>query len=147
MPKLTHYQRRLWTKMLRKYLKSFVGAKEQNLGKLPSKFDLDIDADIFFYQTSATLPRVSPKMSSNPRCGQKAIRSEFHPALLADNYTRHYCNSKGQTSLLCRPLGSQFEDATRLICLAKARYNLPIKSVMRYFSQHWIAIEVTANLD
>src|SRR5438046_2099255 len=45
-PKLTHYQKWLWTKMLCKYLKSFVGPKGQNLGKLPSKFDLDIDADI-----------------------------------------------------------------------------------------------------
>ena len=45
-PKLTRYQKRLWTKMLRKYLKSFAGPKGQNLGKLPSKFDLDIDVDI-----------------------------------------------------------------------------------------------------
>src|SRR5438046_2419589 len=44
--KLTRYQKWLWTKMLHKYLKSFVGPKGENLGKLPSKFDLDIDVDI-----------------------------------------------------------------------------------------------------
>jgi hypothetical protein len=45
-PKLTRYQRRLWIKLLRKYLKSFAGLKGQNIGKLSPKFDLDIDADI-----------------------------------------------------------------------------------------------------
>ena len=45
-PKLTRYQRRFWTKILRKYLKSFADPKEQNLGKLSSKFDLNIDANI-----------------------------------------------------------------------------------------------------
>ena len=32
--------------MLRKYLKSFVDSKEENLRKLSSKFNLDIDANI-----------------------------------------------------------------------------------------------------
>ena len=59
-PKLTRYQRRLWTMMLRKYLKSFAGPKGQNLGKLSSKFDFDIDADISLVRPAQPY-RASPK--------------------------------------------------------------------------------------
>ena len=38
--------------MLHKYLKSFANSKEQNLRKLSSKFNLDIDVNIFLIKST-----------------------------------------------------------------------------------------------
>src|SRR5208282_991604 len=79
------------------------------------------------HQAGATLPRISYKTPSNPRRGQKAVRSKNHPTfVLTDSFARRCCNSKRQTSLLRRPPGSQFEDDARLVRLAKTRHNLQI---------------------
>jgi hypothetical protein len=44
-PKLTRRQRRDWIRMLRKHLKMFAGPGGRNLGRVSSKYDMDIDAD------------------------------------------------------------------------------------------------------
>ena len=45
-PKLNRQERRAWLKLLRKFISIFAGPDGKNIGKVSSKFDFDIDANL-----------------------------------------------------------------------------------------------------
>ena len=59
-PKLNRRQRRDWIRMLRKHLKIFAGPDGKNLGKVSSRYDMDIDADASIIKSQQPY-RTSPR--------------------------------------------------------------------------------------